>query len=93
MTWYSNEASLYLGFSPWIETQDAHGNKGGKMTYKSVGGTFEYTQFLDKQLSITDKGPDFEKSRDMMPKAIWNIPDSGLPVGEGAVLGEVEILE
>lgn len=93
MTWYSNESSMYLGFSPWVETQDAHGNKGGKITYKSVGGTFEYTQFLDKQLSITDKGPDFEKSRDMMPKAIWNIPDSGLPVGEGAVLGEVEILE
>lgn len=93
MTWYSNEASLYLGFSPWIETQDAHGNKGGKMTYKSVGGTFEYSKFLDKQFSITDKSPDFEKARDMMPQTIWNIPDSGLPFGEGAVLGEVEILE
>ena len=93
MTWYSNEASLYLGFSPWIETQDAHGNKGGKMTYKSVGGTFEYSKLLDKQFSITDKSPDFEKARGMMPQTIWNIPDSGLPFGEGAVLGEVEIID
>ena len=93
MTWYSSETVFRLGFNPWIETQDAYGNKGGKKTYLSPTRQIEYYSFLDKQLSITDKGPDFEKARDMMPKAIWNIPDSGLPIGEGAVLGEVEILE
>ena len=63
------------------------------MTYKSVGGTFEYSKFLDKQLSITDKSPDFEKSRGLLPRAEWNIPDTGLPFGEEAVLGEVEIID
>ena len=91
MTWYSNEPSFYLYFRPWADTQDAKGNKGGRLWETAVDYTVDYSSMLDNQMSITSGNPDFEKARRMT--APWNVPATELPFGEGAVLGEVEILE
>jgi len=91
MTWYANQPSVYLYFQPWADTQDAKGNKGGKLKFQMEEITATYSASLDKQFSITAESPDFEYSRITIPE-IWNVKAVDLPFGEHAVLGEVEIL-
>ncbi len=91
MTWFTNETSTYLYFRPWADTQDAKGNKGGKKWYEAAEITANYSKLLDKQFSITDKSPDFEKSRSMYDTP-WNVATTDLPFGDKPVIGDIELI-
>jgi hypothetical protein len=91
MTWFANEPSIYLYFRPWADTQDAKGNKGGKLWFKSAEIIANYSMLLDKQFSVTDKSPDFEKSRGMFDTP-WDVDTTNLPFGDKPVIGDIELI-
>ena len=91
MTWFANEPSIYLYFRPWADTQDAKGNKGSKVWFEAVEITANYSKLLDKQFSVTDKSPDFEKSRGMFDTP-WDVDTTNLPFGDKPVIGDIELI-
>lgn len=61
MTWYSNEPSVWLSFQPFAICTDGQGHSSGRKNFASQYITVEYNKLLDKQYSMTDKSPDYEK--------------------------------
>ena len=61
MTWYSNEPSVWLSFQPFAICTDGQGHSSGRKNFKSQYITVEYNKLLDRQYSVTDKSPDYEK--------------------------------
>ena len=92
MTWYTNETSFPLYFNAFAHIQDSEGHKSGRKDYlPSSTVNVKYIQWLDKPYSITDKHPDYEYSRSQIPE-FWRIEPTNLPWGEGAVLGDIEVI-
>lgn len=92
MTWYSSESSLSLYFYPFAYVQDSEGHKSGKKNYETCNYTVQYSKMLDQQYSITGgNNADYEKSRTLIPE-VWRMHSTDLPWGEGAVLGDIELI-
>ena len=91
MTWYSNEQSVYLSFTPSADVQDGKGHEGGNMKFSTCDFTANYYMWLDRQYSSSDQSPDLEKSRSMYDTP-WNVATTNLPFGDKPVLGDIELI-